>query len=57
MEDSWCYWLAFFAIILLLIAGAILAYDDRQRDNFQRVRDREEPARLQFPLDFGAIGL
>jgi len=57
MEDSWCYWLAFFAIILLLIAGAILAYDDHQRDNSRRLRDRDDSARLQFPLDFGALGL
>jgi len=57
MHDSWSYGLAIVVVVLLIIAAVLIAYEDNQHDNRERVKRREnqETPVFQLPLDFGAL--
>jgi len=57
MHDSWSYGLAIVVVVLLIIAAVLIAYEDNQHDNRERVkrREKQETPVFQLPLDFGAL--
>ena len=56
MHDSWSYGVAIVTIILLFVAAVLIAHQDRQHDNKDRLKRKSRPV-LKLPLDFGALGL